>query len=279
MHEHWSYEGMRVVVSGGGGAGMGAAVVREVVELGGEVHVLDLKEPPVPVASHRRVDLSDPDAMAAAVDAIGGRFDALFNCVGVSGLPRFSDLDTMLVNFAGVRHLTELVAERIDAGGAIASVASAAGVGWEREETLAALLPLIETSGFEEAADWCAAHPDEIATGYGPSKKAVALWTPYACVDLGARGIRINCAMPGPTETPMLGELKQKVQEGFWDDYPIPLGRASVPAEQARALVFLNSRAASCVTGAQLITDGGSVPASMTGRLTLPPVRLVFLER
>lgn len=275
MNELWSYEGMRVVVSGGGGTGMGAAVVQEVTALGGEVHVLDLKEPPVAVASHRRVDLKDPDAMAAAVDAIGGDIDALFNCVGVSGPPRFSDHDTMLVNFAGVRHLTELVAERMREGGAIATVASAAAVGWESSP----LKPLVETSGFEQAAEWCATHPDEIATGYTPSKKAVALWTAYACVDLGARGIRINCVMPGPTETPMLGELKQKVQDGFWDEYPIPLGRPAVPAEQARALVFLNGRAASCVTGAHLLTDGGSIPASMAGRLTLPPVRLVFLER
>ena len=42
----WDYNGMRVVVSGGGGAGMGAATVTELVNLGAEVHVIDLKEPP-----------------------------------------------------------------------------------------------------------------------------------------------------------------------------------------------------------------------------------------
>ena len=47
----WRYDGKRVVVSGGGGAGMGAAAVTELANLGAEIHVIDLKEPPVPVAS------------------------------------------------------------------------------------------------------------------------------------------------------------------------------------------------------------------------------------
>ena len=63
----WGYEGKRVVVSGGGGAGMGAAAVRDLVELGAEVHVFDLKEPAVgseelPVGRPQR-----PAAITAAV--------------------------------------------------------------------------------------------------------------------------------------------------------------------------------------------------------------------
>src|SRR4051794_20667920 len=99
MSTVWSYAGKRVVVSGGGGAGMGAAAVRELADLGAEVHVLDLKDPPVAVASHQSVDLRDPEATAAAVEAIGGSIDALFNCAGLPG-PPFSDVDTVLVNFA-----------------------------------------------------------------------------------------------------------------------------------------------------------------------------------
>src|ERR1700726_1481741 len=47
-----SYEGRRVIVSGGGGAGMGAAVVRQLEPLGAEIHVIDLKEPPIEVAGY-----------------------------------------------------------------------------------------------------------------------------------------------------------------------------------------------------------------------------------
>src|SRR3954452_11244148 len=99
MSAVWSYESKRVVVSGGGGAGMGAAVVTELANLGAEIHVIDLKEPPVPVASHQVVDLRDPEATAAAVETIGGTLHALFNCAGLPG-PPFSDVDPMLVNFA-----------------------------------------------------------------------------------------------------------------------------------------------------------------------------------
>ena len=64
----FSYEGKRVVVSGGGGAGMGAAAVEGLAEMGAEIHVLDLKEPPIEVASYQSVDLRDPDAAAAAIE-------------------------------------------------------------------------------------------------------------------------------------------------------------------------------------------------------------------
>src|SRR5262249_6034947 len=63
----WRYDGKRVVVSGGGGAGMGAAATTELANLGAEIHVIDLKEPPVPVKSHQVVDLRDPDATAEAI--------------------------------------------------------------------------------------------------------------------------------------------------------------------------------------------------------------------
>ena len=60
MASVWGYEGQRTIVGGGGGGGMGAAVVRHLVDLGAEVHVLDLKEPPVAVASYESVDLPRP---------------------------------------------------------------------------------------------------------------------------------------------------------------------------------------------------------------------------
>src|SRR5271169_354487 len=76
----WKYDGKRVIVSGGGGAGMGAKVVDDLVELGAEIHVVDLKEPSATVASYQQVDLRDPAAIDDAVSQIGGRVDALFNC-------------------------------------------------------------------------------------------------------------------------------------------------------------------------------------------------------
>jgi NAD(P)-dependent dehydrogenase (short-subunit alcohol dehydrogenase family) len=265
MASVWSYEGSRVVVSGGGGGGMGAATVRELKELGAEIHVLDLREPPVEVASYQAADLRDPAAIATAVDNIGGRIDALFNCAGLPG-GRFPDLDVMLVNFVGMRHLAELVVPHMEPGGAIASISSTAGRGWE--QNVESWLPLVQTAGFEAGRAWCEAHPAEIAGGYGPSKQAMIIWTMYAAVDLANKGIRINCISPGPTDTPMMPDFPQAIIER----YPIPLGRHSRPEEQAFPLIFLNSRAASYITGENLITDGGTMGGVSTGRIDLVKV-------
>ena len=39
--------------------------------MGAEIHVLDLKEPPIKVMSYQSADLRDPDAVAAAISQIG----------------------------------------------------------------------------------------------------------------------------------------------------------------------------------------------------------------
>jgi NAD(P)-dependent dehydrogenase (short-subunit alcohol dehydrogenase family) len=266
MASVWSYEGMRVVVSGGGGAGMGAATVTELANLGAEIHVLDLKEPPVDVKSYQSVDLKDPDAAAAAFDTIGGKIDALFNCAGLPG-PPCSDLDTMIVNFVAMRHLAELAAERMPDGGAIASISSTAGSGYLAN--IAKWIPLITTNGFVEARTWCEEHPDEIASGYVPSKEAICVWTHWAALDLGKKNVRVNCISPGPTDTPMMPEFEAFAGADLINKFAEGAGRRSRPEEQAYPLIFLNSKAASYVSGENFVTDGGTLGALMTGKLVL----------
>ena len=53
------------------------------------------------------------------------------------------------------------------------------------------------------------------------------------------------------------------------DSFPVPLGRHSTPDEQAWPLIFLNSRLASYITGENLIADGGTIGAAMTGGIDL----------
>ena len=266
MASVWSYEGMRVVVSGGGGAGMGAATVTELANLGAEIHVLDLKEPPTEVKSYQSVDLKDPDAAASAIEKIGAPLHALFNCAGLPG-PPFSDLDTMLVNFVGMRHLAELCADLMTEGGAIASISSTAGSGYLAN--IAKWMPLVTTNGFDEAKKWCEEHPEDIASGYAPSKEAICVWTHWAAMDLAARNIRVNCISPGPTDTPMMPAFEDFAGAQLIDMFAQGAGRRSRPEEQAYPLIFLNSRAASYVSGENFVTDGGTLGALMTGRLEL----------
>jgi NAD(P)-dependent dehydrogenase (short-subunit alcohol dehydrogenase family) len=269
MANPFSYEGKRVVVTGGGGAGMGAATVTGLADMGAEVHVLDLKAPPIDVASHQATNLLDPDATAAAIDNIGGTIHALFNCVGLPGAPKTTDVDTMLVNFAANRHVAGLVADRMTEGGAIASISSTAGSAWI--QNIEKWLPLTRTADFAEAKGWIESHPEEIAGGYAPSKEALIVWTLDAATDFAPRNIRLNCISPGPTDTPMMPDFEAATggNPQFVDLFAQGLGRRSTPAEQAWPLIFLNSDAASYVSGENLNTDGGTLGAMTTGKIVV----------
>jgi NAD(P)-dependent dehydrogenase (short-subunit alcohol dehydrogenase family) len=263
----FSYEGKRVVVSGGGGAGMGAAAVEGLAEMGAaEIHVLDLKEPPIDVASHQAADLRDPDAVAQAIEKIGGRIDALFNCAGLPG-PPFSDLDVMLVNYAAPRHLASLVAPHMTNGGAICSISSTAGSAYL--QNMAKWMPLVQTPDFAGAKAWCEANPSEVVGGYAQSKEALILWTMWAAADFAAQNVRLNCISPGPTDTPMMPDFEKMAGPSLIDLYATGLGRRSTPAEQAWPMIFLNSEAASYVAGENVNTDGGTISGLTTGKIVL----------
>lgn len=72
----------------------------------------------------------------------------------------------------------------------------------------------------------------------------------------GARfNVTSNCVCPGPTDTPLFGEVEQKYQEAFIK--AIPLRRAGKPEEIADAIVFFCSSQSSYVTGQVLSASGG----------------------
>jgi len=258
-----SYAGKKVVVTGGGGAGMGAAAVNLLVGAGAEVHVLDIKEPALPVKSHQTVDLKNPDAISAAIHSIGDGIDALFNCVGVPG-NRTSDLDTFLINFAGVRHLTEEALHYFNDGGAIATIASNAGENWHAHAD--AYQELMEAGSFQQAVEWFESNqellePRRPTSAYRVSKQAVNAWNTLTAASRGERGIRQNAVMPGFTETPMGAEFRDVLGAGYFEEYPTPLGHYLRPDEPAKVLLFLNSDMASGVNGVSLMVDGGASAA------------------
>jgi NAD(P)-dependent dehydrogenase (short-subunit alcohol dehydrogenase family) len=243
---------------------MGAAAARILVDLGAEVHALDLKKPDLTgLASFTECDLRAPEEISDAVKKVGKIVNALFNCAGVPNT--FTNLDVMLVNFCGLRQLTESVIPHMVPGAAIASIASTAGIGWMQNVEL--LSGLLATPDFAAARAWCEEHPADLANAYGLSKEAINAYTAFRSFTLAPAGIRINCVNPGPTDTPMMPEFEKAVGKKYMDDFPVPLGRHAVAEEQAWPLVFVNSPRASYMTGHQLDVDGGFKGALFTGQI------------
>jgi NAD(P)-dependent dehydrogenase (short-subunit alcohol dehydrogenase family) len=260
----WRYDGRRVVVTGCA-SGIGEHVARQLSELGAEVIGLDLRPPALELKEFHEVDLADPASIDRAVASLGSEIDSLFNIAGVSsgiGDP----LLVVTINFLGLRHITEGVLEKMPPRSSIVSVSSLAAAGYR--EHLQEVAGLLNTQTMQEGIDWCHRHPDALADGgYRLSKEAVILYTMRNTAALGAKGIRINCTGPGVTETPILDQLRATRGQQYLDNIPKPLGRVSDPAEQAAALVFLNSQAASYISGQVLWVDAGNTGAAIARQL------------
>lgn len=264
MKDFVGYKGKRVVVSGCY-SGMGEATARLLLELGAEVHGLDFKDSALDLASFNRVDLRDPATIDAAVAAIGGEVDALFNC---AGLPQTAPaMDVMKVNFIGTRHLTNKMLALMGQGSAVASIASTGGLGWSRR--VPTIMQLLAADGYEPALAWCEANRETVAEGYSFSKEAVIVWTMMSGAHLIKKGVRINCTLPGPTETPMMKEFKSATPDSVFKAAMQPIDRLSTPEEQAWPLVFLNSPASTYVNGVVLPADGGFMGAMATGQIDI----------
>ncbi|MDR3417204.1 MAG: coniferyl-alcohol dehydrogenase [Nevskia sp.] len=264
MSDMLSYKNKRVVISGCF-SGMGEATAKLLLKLGAEVHGLDYKDCKLDLASFTNVDLRDPANIDAAVGKIGGRVDALFNC---AGLPQtFPALDVMKVNYAGTRRLTEKVLPLMSPGGAVVSISSNGGLGWSRR--IPTIMQLLKIDDYESSVKWCQDNAETVREGYAFSKECIIVWTMMMSTPLIKRGIRINCTMPGPTQTPMMAQFEAATSAAVLDAAAQPINRRSTPEEQAAALVFLNSGVAGYINGVALPVDGGFMGGVATGQVDL----------
>jgi NAD(P)-dependent dehydrogenase (short-subunit alcohol dehydrogenase family) len=266
MSDVLGYKGKRVIVSGCF-SGMGEATAKILLDQGAEVHGLDFKDSSLPLASFNRIDLRDPATIEAGVAAIGGKVDALFNCAGLPGGGAFPPIETFKVNFAGTRHITDCVLPLMGEGSSIVSIASTGGLGWSRRVPVH--MELMHTKGFDGALAWAEAHMDQVAEGYAFSKEAVIVWTQYMCAQLIKRGIRINCTLPSPTQTPMMATFQATSGKDVIDAAAEPLGRYSTAEEQAGGIVLLGSALAGIITGVVLPVDGGFMGSLATGQIDI----------
>ena len=264
MSDILGYSGKRVIVTGCF-SGMGHATAKLLLDLGAEVHGMDFKACDLPLASFANVDLRERESIEAGVAGIGGKVDALFNC---AGLPTsFPPMDIMKVNFVGLRHLTQQVASLMSNGGAVVSIASTGGLGWSRR--IPTNMEIVTSRGWDAAVAWCEANAETVAEGYAFSKENVIVWTQFVAAQMIKQGIRVNCTLPGPTQTPMMKTFHEAAGKETVDAATGPIGRYSTPAEQAGGLVLLNSDLASVVNGVVLPVDGGFMGALATGQIDM----------
>ncbi len=258
------YKNKRVIVSGCF-SGMGEATARRLLELGAEVHGMDFKETSLDVASFNQIDLRDPATIDAAVEKIGGKVDALFNCAGLPNT--FPAMDVMKVNYAGTRHLIEKVVPLMPEGSAIANISSNGGMGWSRR--IPELMKVVAIDNFDDIVKWSEENPDTVKEGYAFSKEMIIMYTMVMSQQLIKKGIRINCTLPGPTQTPMTEHFNKASGEEVQSFFTQPINRPSTPQEQADPLVFLNSDGASYMNGMALAIDAGFMAGVTTGQIDI----------
>ncbi len=191
-------------------------------------------------------------AVAATIQTFGG-FDILVNNAGIEicgliedtavrDLQRILDINVTGV-FLGLRSAAKAMKPGGTAGrgGCVINLSSVAGL-----------------RGYSGLSAYCG------------SKGAVKLLTKAAAVEFGhlGYGIRVNSIHPGLIPTDMgtavlkgfvaagLGKDEATVQQAF--ERGTPLGMKGVPADIAKAALFLASDQSPWVTGTELVVDGGS---------------------
>lgn len=240
--------GKRALVTGGS-RGIGAAIALALAENGADVAFTyrdaagkaDAMTASIQELGRRaaaiQADSADPAAIARAVDeavaALGG-IDILVNsaAVGLSGMIADIDLEAyqsmMDINVRAPLLYAKAVIPHLAAGGRIVSIGS----------------------GLAERVPFAG------VTAYAMSKSALLSFTRGLARELGPQGITVNLVSPGSTDTdanPADGPAAD-FQRGM-----TALGRFAEPREIANAVVFLASPAASVVTGAILVADGGAI--------------------
>jgi len=193
-------------------------------------------------------DLTDPDQVARLVATVEDRLGPV----------------EILVNNAGMVQTGKTVED-----GRLADIDDAA---WAHHLALnlnttfhccRAVLPGMAARGFGRIVNIASVTGPMVTfpgvAGYSTAKAAVAGLTRSIALEYGAQGITCNAVLPGWIATE--SQTPEEARAGL----ATPLGRSGTPDEVAACALFLASDAASYVTGAMLVVDGGNVLQDMKG--------------
>ncbi len=92
---------------------------------------------------------------------------------------------------------------------------------------------------------------------YAASKAGLIGLTQVLAAEFGPQGIRVNAILPGGTDTPMGQAVANTPETIAFVEGLHALKRIARPEEIARSVLHLASDAASFITGAALLVDGG----------------------
>jgi NAD(P)-dependent dehydrogenase (short-subunit alcohol dehydrogenase family) len=97
---------------------------------------------------------------------------------------------------------------------------------------------------------------------YSASKAAIIGLTRSMALEWSPLGIRVNCILPGSTDTDMMwfGIAEDELEDRrHAEEDVLPLGRVGRPDEIAQATLWFCSDAASFASGSLLLVDGGAM--------------------
>ena len=183
-----------------------------------------------------------------AIQSAQGRLDILVNNAAVANLPGHKDPE---------RALLQSWRETVSTNGESVFLGCKLGVPFMRKSGGGSIINISSVAGLM---------PTPFLAAYGFSKAGIGQFTKSVALHCVPMGIRCNSVHPGQIDTDML--------QGIMEDHSadtglrpsvvraatvakIPQGRFQSPRDIAYAVLFLASDESRCITGAEIVVDGG----------------------